>query len=895
MLGRRIKFLTLCLCSMVVFAAHGKFSLEQIDLKTHLRWVIRSPKSQIKITKHLDEITFETLNREAFESLKQGINGKPLNQKYLRRVESFSESYPEEPYKIKITMMKNGVEVFDFYKEQEKEFVIDFWKDETSTKISAIEKKRKSIVPEKASTKKPNIKSRTKKKSKKIAKNKSADKRIKKEAIPTANKSYRDFRYGASLVWDYPPVIPKVSKTVNLSSKTPEYFYPVADVEYKADDRQAHMQLIINLYRKKKWGLMYKGMKLYEKKYGELEEKDTNFELMDYLKANSVIRKNLFNLDKGPMKMAMNMLSNIADRTNNYQFKIGILKYLIQYHLDNKNYVDSLSFAKRLYVETMNNFDREISEYAAIIMMQNLAQLSQVERLEEFTNEPTVKKLVAKQDRITYKVYLLVKKNSNKEAINYFERVEKGLAEPVNPSILYNIAEAYFRDAQYEKSIKYFDKFLATASHLVQAPFARNRLALSYEILEKNINETIALYENAINRGTNSNSRYEAKIRYVGIINARKYKQTEKDLEKLIFLERKPSEERSLTSDIKRLLWLVRLRTLTNQRKFDDALAYLKAIPLDTLKPSEKRLFESEGAEIVFGLIDSLFKKGEYAKAIKIWEIYKEDYPKKVANDPYANYMTAYSYLNLGLMNTFQKILKDLNTIKNAPNRSFPIWVERDVSTNGRTLARELSLVKEMKTSSWDNILDKTENIEKAKDHYYRGVAFYKKNQFAEAVKSIEKFLVKKGAVNKLSYFEMSQFFNAYTESLYRDNKLGRFKEVSQALIKDMAKISAESKDLARLTERLKYLTIEILNGENTDRAFLEVEMLARDFNKEFKESAYQKRIDYLLGVSLVKNKKKTEGVKVFRNLLNDIKTPDYIKELCRSELSAIQIEEQQL
>lgn len=49
----------------------------------------------------------------------------------------------------------------------------------------------------------------------------------------------------------------------------------------------------------------------------------------------------------------------------------------------------------------------------------------------------------------------------------------------------------------------------------MQAPFARLRLALGYELLDRDAAETLVLYRNAIDRSTDPAARYEAKLRYV--------------------------------------------------------------------------------------------------------------------------------------------------------------------------------------------------------------------------------------------------------------------------------------------------------------------------------------------------------------------------------------------
>ena len=171
---------------------------------------------------------------------------------------------------------------------------------------------------------------------KKIKKIKKVNKHIKrpkqeKKYISTLNgdKEFRDFRYGASLIWNYAPLIPELKSSMDISKKTPEYLYPIENREYQKDDKEAHMQIAINMFNRKKWGLMYKSIKLYEKKYGI----DSNNDLNEYLKANAVLKTAIQKGEQSTTKMAVNMFENLAGVTSNFKMKKAILKYLIDYFI----------------------------------------------------------------------------------------------------------------------------------------------------------------------------------------------------------------------------------------------------------------------------------------------------------------------------------------------------------------------------------------------------------------------------------------------------------------------------------------------------------------------------------------------------------------------------------
>src|SRR5690606_8583128 len=124
--------------------------------------------------------------------------------------------------------------------------------------------------------------------------------------------------------------------------------------------------------------------------------------------------------------------------------------------------------------------------------------------------------------------------------------------------------------------------------------------------------------------------RYEAKLRYVAMKLARKVKPTEDDKEVEVFLEQSPDESKAFNKDLKKLLWLVSLRLYIATKDYDKALTYLTSIPLDALRPAERRVFEGDGAEVVYGIIQEAYLKEDYAKVVKIWEVYKDKYESKV-------------------------------------------------------------------------------------------------------------------------------------------------------------------------------------------------------------------------------------------------------------------------
>ena len=46
---------------------------------------------------------------------------------------------------------------------------------------------------------------------------------------------------------------PVYKNLIDVSNKTADFFYKIKDRDYEKNDKEAHIQLTINLYRKKIW------------------------------------------------------------------------------------------------------------------------------------------------------------------------------------------------------------------------------------------------------------------------------------------------------------------------------------------------------------------------------------------------------------------------------------------------------------------------------------------------------------------------------------------------------------------------------------------------------------------------------------------------------------------
>jgi outer membrane protein assembly factor BamD (BamD/ComL family) len=890
---------TLCVASVFAVTSVLADIINQENLKTHLRWNLAVPRDQFFVVKRDQTLFIETVNLDLFDALVGELARITPDSQYVDTISSSKDNFPAKPATISVKLKDPTVELFSFYRDADKKYILDFWINTDLVSEKAVALKKPLPVP--VEVKKPFVIG------KKKAALPSANVLLSKSSIlpvveasqalaeeKEVNPGFRDFRYGASFIWDYMPMIPQLEKDINLGSKIPDSIYPIKDRINLDDPKEAHMQLSINFYREEKYGLMNKSITLYEKKYG----RDSNHVTNEFLKVNALLRGNLVKPNRGITQSAMVLLMNIKDMTRDYDLKSAVLRYLLQYHIDVKDHVKTLELAKELYVEARGEFDQNLVIQSALTILHSLAELRQVDKIESFLKEnKKVDSILPPQMSLAYLTLALLSRGDTKEIVRKYKLVEKSLAKPIHPAILYNVGESYFRNADYESAAKVYDEFLSSYSYLLQAPHARLRLALAFELMDRPAAENLVLYKNAIDRSTSPEIRYEAKLRYVAMRAGRKLKASAEDRETEIFLEQSPDETKALNQNLKKLLWLVRLRLFISNKEYDSALSYLTSIPLDSMKPAERRVFEGDGAEIIYGLIQAAYLKEDYSKVVKIWEVYKDKYETKVAKNLYMNFVVCDSFIKLGLYKSYDRALASFKDFQREEPRTFPVWVERLKGTDLSQMIDELTLIRLVAESNWTEAEAKLASYpvslrDSLNYSFYQGLIHLNQKKYTNAVEEFEKVLIKQNPQNQLTPRQTADLLMGYVESLYQLKDQDRFKTVVKALNDDIKK--SKSAPILNISERINYLLIEAYAGEENPE-WVEIETMAKAFREKFQKSPYSARIGYLYGLSLIKNSKVPEGREVFSGLTNDKTVPSHIKEMCRSELATLELIEKKL
>lgn len=945
-----IKILTILLFSFFILenSSHAQALLDQEKATTYLRWNLFAGRDQLQFSKVGNKVVIKTLNQSLFENLKDELSSIKLDPSYLSKIEfkdTANGANALNAMAIEVELKGDNVEMFSFYREREKKYVVDFWTDGGDSisvgKAAVLKPEEKevgkiaeegalkneksiNVMPKPADSEpkiiaakkiivselpKPEL---AKKSDKALVEKIDTDQDISKFIIDPSRKSkkseaeldaeaadskkpYRDFRYGATFIWDYDPIAPVYKQIVNLKTKIPEIYYPIANRDFKKNEREAHLQLTINLYRKKKWGLMYKSIKLFEQKYGAKAE----WELVEFIKANAILRENIDIPNPELFKNALNMLTNLSEKSDNYELKKAIYKYLLTYYIEKNESLKTLQLAKNYYAGTRDNFDFEESIIPAEAMLNSLAKLGQVERIKELAQEKTMKKILPAQLLLAYQSYANLKGGDLEGVVKLYESNRLSLAKPVDPVIMYNTAEAYFRTGRFQEAMTLYKEFTKNYSYEFVASNAYLRIALCSDLLDKNYDETLELYKSAIDQSVDGAVSYEARIRYVAFRSVRKKVLNERDQEIRIFLEQDKSANLANNKNLTKLLQQVRLRTLIVDGKYKEALSYLSLIPTMGMAKIDMRIFEGDGAEIVYGIISDLYKKAEYSQVIKAWQTYKDKYVDKVALDPYINFVVGSSYVKLGLYKGFDDTYAAFEKLKDTPNRTFPVWIERD-SAKASDLLAELVIVKDIKLRNWDLVAKNIQAFETKlpgynKTNYYRGIVSYSQKNYKEAISHLESFFAKQDQRIIYDPSDVADMIRAYTDSIYELGQTDKFLKVSEAILNDTTTFGTDNAYIQNVRERIAYLGIEIAASKGKNENFMLFEKKINDFKKANPKSAYLGRVNYLLGQALIANQKIKEGREVFNSLVNDQATSDYIKELVKSELGLLNLKERTL
>ena len=774
--------------------------------------------------------------------------------------------------KINLTLVDDGWEFFSFSKPGEtKSFILDFWKKRkiNTNVVTKVEDKVKLNASAGNKSKKTKQLKRSKKRS--------VSKKVKKAK---RNKDL-DFRYGSVFFWDNPALEPDVKIDFDYKRKTPDKLLNIKDRQVEKSDEEAHLQLTYNLFKKMKWGLMYKSIDLFNQKYPKSKNQDFN----EFLKMNSLLKERYINGMTTPTKDIISRLKLFVETSDNELFNLAITRYLLAFYVDTDNPSMVLETATNLYVLARDNYYPEVLTKSLEFILQGLSKKGDVDKIKKLLSDTEVKKFLPVSRVKEFETYALLVKNKS-ERIVLDEKKSKGMRIGDLPkSRIYNLAESYFREADYKKAIKYFDKFISNYSGDNLSSKARIRIALCYEIMNKELPLVKRLYKNAMNRSTSSEDRYEAAIRYVGAGYLRAEKKMKlSDAE--TFLEAPKSlQGKELSNDLKNLLWITRLRSLIVSEKYNLAFDYYNNLPLENIQMKDRKVFYGDFSEIILGKMFESFNKKDYADVIKTYSAVENRKNYFVPKRSGHFYIEAASYLSLGVEKSSSESLKRAREI-DTEDEIYPSWVSSKVISELRNTVEVVKFELGLKDKNYDQSISAIKKIKSAnlKLQLKMKLSLGQK-KYSDFLKQAEEFILK-DYNQEMTKQQQSDFVENYTFALIMNGKFNKAKKIIMASIENETLIKNG-------VGKLEYIFLNLIeyfsSPKNSDEEFLS---LLNEYNQKFPDGKWRSKIDFVTAKRNLSKGREKEGIKNLEKVINNNKTKDYLKELAKSELALIKIKQ---
>jgi len=881
--------------------AESSFQQEKTD--RYLRWIIPLKKEKITVLKDGNQVVVETLDRNVYEQLLQEFKKRNLEKDYFKSLdEGHSNSAAQTGvYHFSLKFNNEYVEMFQFRREEDQSLVVDFWLNEeskASLQSSDFQKnkshevmedwqstndeseKEKKIKLAKENELKKNKKDSEQQEVAKITENVRmfSESPLKKGMLRNTVGAYLDFRYGSSFLWPYEPLLPMIEKDLDLTAKTPEFLYPVEDRPKFKEEREAHLQLMINFFRKKNYGYMKKSMDLFEKKY-KLRANESD--LIKYLSALSIIQNQIKKPNPSLFASSISLLENLLQTTNNHDLKLSLYRYILQYKMNQKDFVGSLKLARDFFIFAQEKNLKSMIYISSKSIMYSLAMLGEVEKLTSFMNEPSVQDWLDGQEGIGFKYYSFAIRKEYSAIVNHFEKIDKGLTKPLYPSVLYHVAEAYFNIGEFDQALPLFRDFTKNYPFISEASFARIRTALIMDLLDYPIAQVTSAYQEAINLATLSKARYEAKLRYIGIAFNRKVTLAPKGSDKAIlgFFEYQVDEEVNVKGTLKHLLWLTRLRSMIREKKYEFAMTYWQTLPLDDLDMSYREVFIKDGTEIVIGLLQESFTANDFAKVLKRWGMYQTTFGKYIGQSKDALYYISQSALKLNLTDIAEQYISQFSSVQ---EYNYPIWVERLHSSSDFDLLIFKNYLKKNNIEAANGVLPKL-GKNSVLWNWAQAMLMFQEKKINEAKIFTESILIsdKSSQLDKQDLVELLlNYFQSQEVSQWDDAVRNKILAVLQGL-------NIENQQFRKVIEMGQYLLTESYSTDPI-KQFESIERNWNYFKTNFKNSGYIYRMTYIYGTALIKNNKIKKGKETLEVLIKDDKVPSYIREMAKNDLNSL-------
>lgn len=136
---------------IVLFTLMENFSfaenlIDQEKASTYLRWNFFTGRDQLQFNKKGNKVVIRTLNADLFSNLKTELTSLKTDDSYIKGInykEVDSEIGATNAMAIEVELKSDNVEMFSFYRERDKKYVVDFWMDGDSVTLNKASVKKR--------------------------------------------------------------------------------------------------------------------------------------------------------------------------------------------------------------------------------------------------------------------------------------------------------------------------------------------------------------------------------------------------------------------------------------------------------------------------------------------------------------------------------------------------------------------------------------------------------------------------------------------------------------------------------------------------------------------------------------------------------------------------------
>ena len=339
------------------------------------------------------------------------------------------------------------------------------------------------------------------------------------------------------------------------------------------DSREKHLQLSINLFRKKKYSLLLKSMQAYEKKYGENKS-----EGLHYFFQMVILEERL---KSKPNEQILSLAQKAIDsfEGNDLNLKFAFYKIQIKYSL-------------------VDNDWRVLDEF-----------------IQQYINE--AKKLglgveVSWASKLKLESHLARNKKIDKSLLGFVPEVYKAdylIYELLGSNEYQNIQKRYFEQTWHNATRSLLNNLVFTALKL-QDDNAARVFNSKLSMLLQSEDENTKFYAMILNEEGNLNFKNKKLETVSRLVSLNHYPNTVLGLE----------HRKLLNTELKVYLWKMRLEHLALKKQAESYWSYISAIPFYQLQDQEIKIVMNSHKAYLYRLYQEKFDQSHFQDLVSHWE-----------------------------------------------------------------------------------------------------------------------------------------------------------------------------------------------------------------------------------------------------------------------------------